>query len=135
MTILKNSFFVGQPAYCAPVDKIIEVRKIYDNVDNTKLTYGLCNDRGALECHYLIVDESELYESKEAYEKEKNEIRVGDEFYVLDADNLIIKLKADEISSTGAIFVGCRGYYHMHKSFKTKELLLQAVQKAVEECE
>jgi hypothetical protein len=133
MTILRNKFFVGEPVYCAPRDKIIEVRKIFDNVENTKLTYGLSNDRSA--DRFLIVDESVLFESKEAYEKEKNQIREGDEFYVLDADNLIIKLKADEISSTGAIFVACRGYYHMHKSFKTKEQLLAAVQKAVEECE
>lgn len=134
MTILKNKFYVGQSVYCAPKDKMIEVRKIYDNVDNTKLTYGLSNDRSIDECRYLIVDESVIYESKEAYEKEQNQIRVGDEFYYLYSLKYPVQKKICEMIDDDYIYADGEAC-SLECCFKTKDQLLAAVKKAVEECE
>jgi hypothetical protein len=134
MTIVKNRYFVGQEVYYPSRRSFYTIEKI-ESGDLNELFYGLT--------HYedLEVYESDLFESKEAYEAEKNQIRVGDEFYYLDTDetddNLkIYKQKCEAFSQNDAyIFNENNRRRPVCSCFKTKELLLQAVQKAVEECE
>jgi hypothetical protein len=83
--------------------------------------------------------EDKLYDSKEAYEAEKNEIRAGDEYYYLDyrskGSAKISKDRANEIGDDGNIYKDRVAFIPLSRCFKTKELLLEAVKKAVEECE
>lgn len=127
MTILRNKFFWGELRYAPNAGGDIVIQSIYKSNSTGKLLYGVTIKDGSI---YRDVPEGDIYESKEAYEAEQNQIRVGDEYYLMVSSPCDIrKLKANEITEffiDGISIKWC---------FKTKELLLQAVQKAVEECE
>jgi hypothetical protein len=136
MTILKNRYFVGQEVFNSEAKVTAVIHKIEaDNIFGVLMYYVQTS------CSANWVLEDKLYESKEAYEKSLNEIRVGDEFYYLDTDetddNLkIYKQKCEAFSQNDAyIFNENNRRRPVCSCFKTKELLLAAVQKAVKECE
>lgn len=130
--ILKNKYFVGQKVYSPALNMtcpIVEIKRI-DKVRDKELVYSL-DWKDTYE--YAEYYESDLYVSKEAYEKGQGEIRVGDEFYFLETSRKVIKSKARTVDEY--IIENNRGLFGKSLCFKTKDQLLQAVKKAVEECE
>lgn len=133
MTILKNKYYVGQKAYDGIYKAHCTLNKI-EEYENDLLMYRVAYLEGGYAPESRL--ESDLYESKEAYEAAKNEIKVGDEFYYVKTPYNIVKTKALEISSNDIMVLDIeRRWLDKEWCFKSKDILLETVKKALEGAE
>lgn len=137
MTILKNKYFVGQEVYSAIDKEIVVIKSIsssaFDHHESCiySIRFHFPDSRREER------QEHHLYDSKEAYEAEKNQIRVGDEFYFISMRNGRVFIKKEKANVIDGEYIYNPHGVTFNKAFcfKTKDLLLEVVKKAVEECE
>jgi hypothetical protein len=129
--MIRNRFFIGQEVYHPDFYHTMPITAIRKSGVDNNVAYEINTDGND-----IWYRESDLYDSKEAYEAEKNQIRVGDEFYYMNTPHSVSKLRATLIRERDENSIEVNGIRHSRlSSFKTKELLLEAVKKAVEDCE